>query len=96
MNFKKRLWYSFRLCTILSENKRVEYMRKKKIFYEIGENVTIMSRKVPLYSRLIRFHNNVTVGSNVAFVTHDAAHHVLNRYNAKKYQSGGAAPLCRN
>lgn len=74
-----RIWHSFRLCTILSAGKRAAYMKKKKIFREMGENVSIESRKVPLYPNLIRFHNNIVVASNVSFVTHDAMHHVMNR-----------------
>ena len=42
--------------------------------------MTIMDRKVPLYSNLIRFHNNIEVASNVSFITHDVTHCMLNKY----------------
>lgn len=75
---KKRLWHTIRLWTMLSSKKRVAYLKKKRIFKEIGENVTIMDRKVPLYANLIRIHNNVRIASNVTFVTHDITHYMLN------------------
>ena len=75
---RKRLWHTLRLWTISSSIKRVEYARKHNLYNAIGENVCIMDRKVPLYSNLIRFHNNIKVASNVHFITHDITHCVLN------------------
>lgn len=75
----KRLWQTIRLWSMRSSIDRVNYLRRKKIFDKIGNNVLIMDRKVPLYARLIRIHDNVVIGSNVAFVTHDATHFMLNR-----------------
>lgn len=75
-----RIWYSLRLCLIPSANKRAQYMKSKKIFYQMGANVSIESRKIPLYPQLIKFHNNIVVASDVSFVTHDAIHGVMNRY----------------
>ena len=37
-----------------------------------------MSRKVPLYARLIRLGNNVRLASDVKFITHDVTHVMLN------------------
>lgn len=45
----------------------------------MGENISIQSRKVPLYSELIRFHNNIAIARGVEFCTHDVVHAVLNR-----------------
>lgn len=74
----KRLWQTLRLWTMLSSKKRVDYLRKHEVFGSIGKNVTIMDRKVPLYARLIRIHDNVRLASNVTFATHDITHAVLN------------------
>ena len=63
----KRLWQTLRLWSMKSSVKRVNYLRRKHIFGEIGENVTIMDRRIPLYARLIRIHNNVRLASNVTF-----------------------------
>lgn len=76
---RKRLWQTIRLWSMMSSVKRVSYLRKKHIFGELGENVTIMDRKVPLYAKLIRIHNNVRIASQVSLVVHDITHHVLNK-----------------
>lgn len=57
--------------------KRAEYLKKHHVFHECGENVRIQSRKVPLYGNLISFHNNISVASNVTFLTHDVMHTVF-------------------
>ena len=74
----KRLWQTIRMWSMRSSIKRVSYLRKNRIYGEIGENVTIMDRRIPLYARLIRIHNNVRIASNVTFATHDITHYVLN------------------
>ena len=76
---RKRLWQTIRLWSMMSSVKRVDYLRKKHIFGQIGENVTIMDRKIPLYAKLICIHNNVRIASNVTFATHDITHFVLNK-----------------
>lgn len=75
---KKRLWQTIRLWTMMSSKDRVDYLRKNNIFGYIGNDVTIMDRKVPLYAKLIKIHNNVRIASNVSFVTHDITHSMLN------------------
>ncbi|MBR3079596.1 MAG: acyltransferase [Prevotella sp.] len=76
---RKRLWQTIRLNLMMSSVNRVNYLRKKHIFREIGENVTITDRKIPLYAKLIRIHNNVRIASNVSFATHDITHFILNK-----------------
>ena len=77
------------MCLIMSSVKRVAYLRNNNIFRSIGDNVMIMDRKVPLYSKLICIHNNVRIASGVTFITHDIIHYMLNNRNAsddfKKY-----------
>ena len=75
---RKRLWQTIRLWSMMSSTKRVNYLRKHENFGEIGRNVLIMDRKVPLYAKLIRIHNNVRIASNVLFATHDVTHLMLN------------------
>lgn len=76
---RKRLWQTIRLNLMMSSVKRVNYLRRNHIFGEIGENVTITDRKIPLYAKLIRIHNNVRIATNVTFATHDITHFVLNK-----------------
>ncbi len=77
---KKRLWQTIRMWSMMSSVKRVNYLRKNRIFDAIGDNVTIMDRKIPLYAKLIRIHNNVRLASNVTFATHDVTHLMLNKH----------------
>ncbi len=82
----KRLWQTMRLWSMKSSKERVAYLKKKHIFGKIGENVTIMDRKVPLYANLIRIHNNVRIASHVSFITHDITHFMLNTKFAGEYK----------
>ncbi len=52
----------------------------------MGDHVSIQFRVVPLYSELIRFHNNIAVARNVDFCTHDIIHRVLNRLPENDYK----------
>ena len=79
MDFR-RVWYSFRLWTFFSAEKRADYLRKNHVYAEIGEGCSFQSRKVPLYPNLIRIGNHVRMAGNVSFLTHDMTHNVLNKY----------------
>ena len=59
--------------------KRGLFAKKHHIYAHVGENVTIQSRMIPVYSELISFGNNVHIARNVDFVTHDIIHGMLNR-----------------
>lgn len=78
----KRLIITMRLWMTLSNAKRTEYLKKKKVFGYIGENTTIMDRTVPLYAKLIKLGSNVKVASNVKFITHDTSFRMLNLHPA--------------
>lgn len=79
MKRNKRIFWSI-VLGILPFNARTigNIIRKHKLFGNTGENCLIQLRKLPLYSELIYLHNNICIGSNVLFVTHDATHIVLN------------------
>lgn len=82
----KRIYHSLRLLLIRSGTERANYLRNKNIFGHIGDNVMIMPRKVPLYPKLIKLHDNVRIASNVTFVTHDDIHSMLNKkYKTKSF-----------
>lgn len=84
----KRLWQSFRLCTIRGSAARTEYLRKQKVFASIGKNCTIQKRKIPLYANLIRLGDNVHIASGVSFLTHDVTCLVLNHMDGERYGGG--------
>lgn len=75
----KRLRHTLRLWTISLPRKRVKYIKEQNIFYSMGDNCSIMSRTVPLYSKLIKLGDNVHLASNVSLVTHDITHVMLNK-----------------
>ena len=74
----KRIFTILRLWTISTAKKRAEYLKKKKIFGHIGNNVLIQTRKLPLYPNLVFIHDNVKIASNVEFITHDIIYKMLN------------------
>ena len=74
----KRLYQSLRLWTIHGDAARANWARKHNIYGRLGDHVSIMDRKVPLYAKLIHFHNNIHVASAVQFIVHDVARTVLN------------------
>lgn len=78
----KRLWWTVRTALIRGSHQRAEYARKAQIYAYIGNNVSIQSRRIPLYSELISFHNNIVIARNVDFCTHDIIHVVFNRMSA--------------
>lgn len=73
----KRLALQIAVFFIPKYKKRADFLKKHHVFHECGENVRIQSRKIPLYANLIAFHNNITVASNVTFLTHDVIHTVF-------------------
>lgn len=75
----KRLWWHIRTLLTRGGSKRAKYAAKSHIYAHIGDNVTIQSRMIPIYSELIYLGNNVHIARNVDFVTHDIIHSLLNR-----------------
>ena len=69
-----------RVALIFESGKRNRYLKKHKIFREMGDNVLFQPRIIPSDPELIKIHNNVVVGSNTTFVNHDFIHQVFNNY----------------
>lgn len=72
-----RIYHTLRLTLIRSPMARADHLRKHNVFGGIGKRVMITPRKVPLYPKLIKLHDNVWIASNVTFVTHDVSHFML-------------------
>lgn len=70
-----------RIALMLNSDKRNRYLKKHQIFKEMGDNVFFQPRFIPSDPKLIKFHNNIIVTSNVTFVTHDIFHLGLNNLN---------------
>lgn len=58
--------------------KRAQWLRRNRIFGEIGENVMIQDYKLPFNPEKVFIGNNVRLASDVALITHDVSYHVLN------------------
>lgn len=67
-----------RIALMLNSDSRNRYLKKKQIFASMGENVFFQPRFIPSDPKLIKFHNNIVVTSNVTFVNHDVFHMGLN------------------
>lgn len=72
-----RLWHSFRLALAKGEKKK-KYVEKFNLFALYGDGVVFQPKTLPLYSQLIKIHDNVVIGRNVEFVTHDVLHRCFN------------------
>lgn len=77
----KRQLLRIRVYLILDAFKRTKYITKHKIFYKVGSNFFFQPRKIPSEPKLVMFGDNVTVASDVTFITHDIVHQVLNNLN---------------
>ncbi len=79
MKRSKRIFWSVVLqCLPFGAGKIANIIRKHHLYGSVGTGCKIQKRKIPLYSELIFLHNNICIGSNVSFSTHDASHIVLN------------------
>ena len=76
-----KLFTRLRIALIKNADKRTKYIVKHHIFKDVGDNFFFQPRIIPADSELIKFHNNVTVASNVTFVNHDIIDRVLNNLN---------------
>ncbi len=74
-----------RIFLIPDMKKRTKYIVKKNIFYKVGDNFNFQPRKIPAEPKLIKFGNNVTVASDVTFITHDIFHEVLQNLNKGEF-----------
>ena len=73
-----RLQHTIRLHFIRGAQGRADYIKKHNLWHHVGENCSIQSRSIPLYSQLISIHDNVHLASGVSFIPHDIVHRVIN------------------
>lgn len=90
-SYKKIFLKKLRIYLMNSSEKRTKYIIKHNIFGSVGDNFFFQPRKIPNDPKLIKFHNNVVVASNVTFINHDVMNKMLNNLNDGtfyKYYSG--------
>ena len=56
---------------------RAEFLRKNKVFYEMGEHCYWHPRTIPSEPYLLKIHNNVVVAAGVSFHTHDVLEYMF-------------------
>ena len=83
--YKKDQLKKIRISLMLSSKKRTNYIIKHNIFGMVGENFFFQPRIIPADAKIVLFHNNITVTSNVTFITHDVFHEGLNRLGKGKF-----------
>ena len=74
-----------RIALMRSAITRTKYIVKHRLFAQIGENFFFQPRIMPINGEYIKFHNNVSVASNVTFVCHDVMQKVFNNINPDKH-----------
>ena len=84
--YKKDQLKKIRIALMLDSKKRTNYIIKHNIFGMVGKNFFFQPRKIPADAKIVFFHNNVTVTSNVTFITHDVFHEGLNRLGKGKFE----------
>lgn len=92
-SYVKRQLLRLRVYLIFDAKKRTNYIIKKNIFYNVGENFFFQPRKLPSDPKLIKFGNNVSVASDVTFINHDIADQVLNGLKNGKYYNYYVKPI---
>lgn len=92
----KRLRHQLMFFVINDPYKRADYIRKNGVFHSCGNQVSFQPRKVPLYGELISVGDNVVIGSDVSFCTHDAMSSVFNRMGNKVPEKVGCIRIGNN
>lgn len=75
----KRFIHSLRLLMKISVNDRTKYVKKHNIFGAMGENCRWGPWLIPLYPKLIKLHNNVSVHKTAVLIPHDMINSFLKK-----------------
>ena len=73
---------------IPSAEKRTKWLKKKNIYYNLGENCYYHTRDLPAEPYLLSIHNNVRIAANVRFITHDMIGVMVNKIEGNIEQYG--------
>lgn len=85
----RRYYRQIRMLMIRNGWKKMAYIKRNKIFAEVGENCYYQSNILPAEPFLVHFHNNVAISAGVRLITHSIANTVFNNEeNSNEY-------LCR-
>lgn len=80
---------------IPSAEKRTKWLKKKQVFYHMGERCYYHTKDIPSEPYLLSIHNNVRIAADVRFITHDIIGVMVNKipnsvekYGRMKYYIG--------
>lgn len=79
----ERMYHSARLLMCRTARKRAEYLKKHELLGGIGENCKWGPWMLPLYSKMIRLHDNVVVHKTAKLVPHDMLNSFLSACDPK-------------
>ena len=74
----RRNYINLKLICTRNGWKKAEYLRKKKIFYHIGDNCYYHPNILPAEPFLVCLHDNVVISAGVRLITHSALNCVFN------------------
>lgn len=74
----RRYWRQIHMLTIRDGWKKMAYIKKNKMFAEVGEDCYYQSNILPAEPFLVHLHNNVAISAGVRLVTHSALNTVFN------------------
>ena len=74
----RRNYINLKLICTRNGWKKAEYLRKKKIFYHIGNNCYYHPNILPAEPFLVCLHDNVVISAGVRLITHSALNCVFN------------------
>lgn len=74
---------------------RAEFLRKNKVFYEMGEHCYWHPRTIPSEPYLLKIHNNVVVAAGASFHTHDVLEFMFGHIGGRQ-QYIGSIEICDN
>lgn len=73
---------------LYSAEKRTKWLKKKEVFFHMGENCYYHTKDMPSEPYLISIHNNVRIAANVRFITHDMIGVMVNKIPGYKENYG--------
>lgn len=85
----RRYYRQIKFLSIRDGWKKMAYIKKNKIFAEVGEHCYYQSNILPAEPFLVHIHDNVAISAGVRLVTHSAANTVFN------YEEKTDEYLCR-
>ena len=73
----RNLKIRYLLVCFIGGGYKTNWLKKNKIFGQMGDNVLFQPKTLPNEPELIKLHNNVRIAADVTFYTHDVINNLL-------------------